>query len=285
MKKNWVVVLTAVYVMTLCAYMISHRVWFSPDQFFIFAVLGTLAIGKSKAFIRDWGPFLVLFLGYEFLRGLVPLISHNVHIMPMINADKFIFGFIPTIKFQQWFYDPNHLKWYDFVAVTFYIMHFVTPMVVGYLLWLKDRGYFRKYTVGLLLLSYAAFLTYIIYPAMPPWMASSQGYLPPIHEVTGVVMSHFLPTKISLPSVYKFMRPNPVAAIPSLHAAFPLIIFLFVFKKSKKASLLVLPYVIGVWFAVIYLGEHYFIDVLIGAVYATSAFLITNRWYNVSYTS
>jgi membrane-associated phospholipid phosphatase len=35
----------------------------------------------------------------------------------------------------------------------------------------------------------------------------------------------------------------------------------------------VLPYVAVVWFAVIYLGEHYATDVLIGAAYATVAFV------------
>ncbi len=268
--------ISILYIVSVCAYMIAHRIWFSPDQFFIFALLGAFFIGQARLFLLDWLPFLTLFLGYEFLRGLVPFVSKNPHILPMIRIDQAIFGFIPTIKLQSLFYTPASLHWYDYVLVTFYISHFVTPMVVGFIFWLKDRAFFKNYTLALLLLSYVSFFTYLIFPAAPPWMASSRGYLPPIEEVTGHVMSHFLPTQISLPSVYSFMRPNPVAAMPSLHAAFPLLITLFVFKKFKKFGLLLVPYVLGVWFAVIYLGEHYFIDVAVGALYAVLTFLFIN---------
>jgi hypothetical protein len=270
-------IITFIYIFAVCVYMISHRIWFSPDQFFVFGLFGTTLIGKARLFLKDWTPFLFFYMGYEFLRGLVPYISKNVHIYPMINTDKFIFGFIPTVKLQALLYNPTHLQWYDYVAVTLYICHFVTPMIAGFLFWLKNRPLFKQYTLGILGVSYAAFFTYIIFPAMPPWMASSQNIIPPIKEVTGVVMSHFMKTTVSLPSILSFTGGNPVAAVPSLHAALPLMVFFFLFKYNKKIGLLFLPYVLGVWFAVIYLGEHYFIDVVIGALYSTVVFLIVDK--------
>lgn len=270
-------VLSVVYIVGVCIFMLSHRIWFSPDQFFIFALLGALFMGRTLVFIADWGPFLSLFFGYEFLRGLVPLISGKVHILPMIRFDQWLFGFVPTVAFQNWLYNPAHLHWYDYVAVVLYISHFVTPMLVGYIFWLKDRKFFHDYSLGIIVLSYAAFLTYIAFPAMPPWMASEQGFIAPIREVTGVVMSHFMPANFSLPSIYNFMRANPVAAVPSLHAGMPTVIFLFILKRFKKWGLLFAPYVLGVWFAVMYLGEHYFMDVLLGALYACLAFAVVNH--------
>jgi len=270
-------IITIVYVLFGCAFMISHRIWFSPDQFFLFAIIGVLLLGRLKQFLSDWTPFLSLFLGYEYLRGFVPLIDKNVHIFQMINIDKAIFGLVPTIKLQSLLYNPLRLQWYDYVAVTLYICHFIAPMITGFLFWLKDREFFRKFTAGLLVLSYAAFLTFLVFPAMPPWMASSQGFLPPVKEVTGVVMSHFFKSPFTLPSIYSFFRPNPVAAMPSLHAAFPMLIFLFALKKSWKIGIFLIPYVLGVWFAVIYLGEHYFIDVVMGALYATLAFVLVEK--------
>ena len=238
-------VLTLVYMLIICAYMISHRIWFSPDQFFVFALVGAVFIGRAQVFFRDWFPFILFYLGYEFLRGLVPDFSKNVHIFPMINMDKFIFGFIPTVKFQSLFYNPQHLQWYDYVAVTLYICHFVTPMAVGYFFWLKNRVLFKRFSLGILGVSYASFITYIIFPAMPPWMASNFGYIPPIKEVTGVVMAHFFNTSVSLPSVYSLFGGNPVAAMPSLHAALPLMVFYFLWSWNKKVGLLFIPYVLG----------------------------------------
>jgi hypothetical protein len=267
------------YIGFVSIYMISHKIWFSPDQFFVFGLFGTTFIGKARVFLKDWTPFILFYLGYEFLRGLIPYVTKNVHILPMINTDKFIFGFIPTIKLQALLYNPMRLMWYDYVAVTLYISYFVTPMLVGYYFWLKDRVFFKKFAFGILVVSYAAFITYIIFPAMPPWMASSYGYIPPVKEVTGVVMAHFFQTSINLPSVYSLIGGNAVAAMPSLHAAIPLMIFLFLFKWNKKAGLLFIPYVLGAWFAVIYLGEHYFIDVAMGALYSTVIFLILDSKY------
>jgi membrane-associated phospholipid phosphatase len=195
----------------------------------------------------------------------------------MINIDKFIFGFVPTVKLQSLLYNPNHLMWYDYVAVILYICHFVTPMIVGYYFWLKDRKFFKKYTFGILGVSYAAFITYIIFPAMPPWMASGFGYIPQIKEVTGVVMSHFLQTTITLPSILSLAGGDAVAAMPSLHAAFPTMIFLFLYKWNKKAGIVFIPYILGVWFAVIYLGEHYFIDVAMGALYSILIFFAVEK--------
>jgi len=271
-------ILTIVYILFVCVYMISHRVWFSPDQFFIFGLVGTTFIGKAGIFLKDWTPFIFLYLGYEFLRGLIPYVTSHVHIFPMINIDMRVFGFIPTVKLQALLYNPNHLMWYDYVAVTLYICHFVTPMLVGYFFWLKDRKFFKEYTLGILGVAYAAFITYIIFPAMPPWMASNLGYIPRVKEVTGVVMSHFFQTSITLPSILSFSGGNPVAAMPSLHAAFPLMVFFFLFKWNKKIGLAFIPYVLGVWFAVVYLGEHYVIDVAMGALYATAIFIIVEKF-------
>lgn len=273
-------IITFGYVFVVCIYMISHRIWFSPDQFFVFALIGATFIGRAGIFLKDWVLFIFPYLGYEFLRGLIPFVSKNVHIFPMINIDQFIFGFIPTVKLQSLLYNPNHLMWYDYVAVTLYICHFVTPMIVGYFFWLKDRKFFKKYAIGILGVSYAAFITYIIFPAMPPWMASSFGYIPPVKEVTGIVMSHFFPTTIKLPSIYSFVGGNSVAAMPSLHAAFPLMVFFFLYKWNKKMGIAFIPYVLGVWFAVIYLGEHYFIDMVIGALYSTVIFIIIEKLSN-----
>jgi hypothetical protein len=272
------------YIGFVSIYMLSHRIWFSPDQFFVFGLFGTVFIGRARTFFKDWLPFILFFLGYEFLRGLIPYVTKNVHILPMINIDMSIFGFIPTIKLQTLLYNPTHLMWYDYIAVAFYISHFVMPMLVGYYFWLKDRVFFKKFALGILVVSYAAFVTYIIFPAMPPWMASNFGYIPPVKEVTGVVMAHFFQTSINLPSIYTLIGGNPVAAMPSLHAALPLMIFFFLVKWNKKASVFFLPYVLGVWFSVIYLGEHYFIDVMMGAIYSTVIFLLLDSKYLKSVT-
>ncbi len=269
--------LSLLYILAICIFMLVHRMWFSPDQFFVFAFFGTFILGRARIFFFDWLPFILSYFGYEFMRSIVPFINKNVHIFGMIKLDQFIFGYIPPFKFQSTFWNPAHIQWYDYISAFIYISHFVTPMIVGFIFWLKDRKVFKEYAMAFLVLSYAGLMTFILFPAMPPWMASDMGYLPKISQTLGPIMSHFPITSINFPSVYALIGSDPVAAIPSLHAAFPLLILFFLIKKFKYVGLLFVPYVLGVWFAVIYLGEHYFTDVIIGAIYATAVFVIFEK--------
>lgn len=270
-----VYLLPIIYILVVSIYMLWHRAWFSPDQFFAFAIVATLFIGRTKQFLRDWIPILLLLFGYEYLRGIVPYLTKYVNIWPMIRADELLFGYLPTIKLQAVLFDGITIHWYDYVAVTLYISHFVIPMVIAFVFWIHDRKIFKEYTAAFLVLSYLAFFTFIIFPAMPPWMASNQGYIPPLKKIMDQVMASFA-HPIDVPSVYRFFGANLVAAVPSLHAAYPWLIFIFILKKFRGLSILAIPYVAGVWFAVVYLGEHYAVDVFAGFVYASGAYLITS---------
>ncbi|MGH2511882.1 MAG: phosphatase PAP2 family protein, partial [Candidatus Limnocylindrales bacterium] len=68
------------------------------------------------------------------------------------------------------------------------------------------------------------------------------------------------------------INPNDVAAFPSLHAAYPTLAFLFARRAFGRIGWLMLGYAACVWFAVIYLGDHYLVDVLGGIGYALVAY-------------
>ena len=61
------------------------------------------------------------------------------------------------------------------------------------------------------------------------------------------------------------INPNDVAAFPSLHAAYPTLAFLFTQRAFGRVGYLMVGYAACVWFAVVYLGDHYLVDVLAAA--------------------
>lgn len=149
-------------------------------------------------------------------------------------------------------------------------------LLVAFFFWLTDRPYFKEYAIGIVALSYLTFLTYLAFPVAPPWMAAQQGLIPPVQHITNDIVAHMF-NYIAVPSVYGNFGINLVAAVPSLHAAYPLLTALYVGKKYPKTIPVLVLYVLGVWIAVMYLGEHYFFDVVLGAIYAMFVYASIQR--------
>ncbi len=244
-----------------------------PDRYFVVLLVPVLFIRRARSFVLDWSPFLLLLFSYEYLRGLAGKVG-QVHYMTALRFDTLLFGTPPSVSLQQRFAHSGSLASYDYVAAVLYLLHFVAPLSFAVLLWMRRQEEFARFTGAFLLLSYAALATFVVFPAAPPWLASQQGYLPQVHEQVSVVLSAF-PQRFHLPTVYQLFDPNQVAAIPSLHAAYPLLILLFAWRFFRGRALLLAPYVVGVWLAVIYMGEHYVFDVAVGALYGVAAFLVT----------
>ncbi len=67
-------------------------------------------------------------------------------------------------------------------------------------------------------------------------------------------------------------NPNRIAAMPSLHAAYPTLVFLFTLAHWRRLAPFMLLYCLGLWFSIVYMGEHYVIDAIAGVVYAIVSF-------------
>jgi hypothetical protein len=261
------------YMLLTTALLILLGIPIPPDRYFVVLLVPVLFIRRGRSFLMDWSPFLLLLFSYEYLRGLAGKVG-QVHYMTALRFDTLVFGTPPSVYLQQHFAHQGSLASYDYVAALLYLLHFVAPLSFAFLLWMRRSREFGRFTGAFLVLSYAALVTFVVFPAAPPWLASQQGYLPQVHEQVSVVLSAF-PQRFHLPTVYQLFDPNQVAAIPSLHAAYPLLILLFAWRFFGLRALLLAPYVVGVWLAVIYMGEHYVFDVAVGALYSVAAFLVT----------
>lgn len=274
------VIFFILYIVAMTTFMIWQGIGITPDRYAIILILASLFVGKIRSFLTDWLPFLFILISYDFLRSLAPILNPRVHYQEMINFGYLIFGQPPTLILQKYFYHPGHIEWYDYFATFFYFLHFALPLSFAFILWLKNRHYFKRFTNALLILSYGAFVTYVIFPAAPPWLASEHGDLPGIVKILEITLKSF-PQRLGLPTIYETFNPNIVAAVPSLHAAYPFLVLLFGLKFFGKKALYLIPYVIGVWVSIIYLGEHYFFDIILGVVYSLAAFYISQALFHL----
>jgi membrane-associated phospholipid phosphatase len=124
-----------------------------------------------------------------------------------------------------------------------------------------------------MLMSFAAFICYLLIPVAPPRFAGSFGESLAVRDIARETFEqlHFAPVTTWL---YGSISGNPVAAFPSLHSAYPLLAFLFVRTRWPRASWLLLAWSAAIWFAVVYLAHHYVVDVVAGMGFALGAHVV-----------
>lgn len=260
------------YLTAISAYLLTHGGWPTPDYLIPPLLLFAIALGRGWAFVLDWGPFLLLVLSWQATAGLADQLGRPVHVMGPLRAERWLFhGTIPTIWLQDRLFDPTRAHWYDWAATVQHALHFVLPVVLGLVLWLHSRRLYWRYIAAVLTLFYLGFAGYALYPAAPPWLAGLQGVIPPVHRVAVETLLR-IPASAPIGLAYTHMNANPVAAIPSLHAALPLLLALVVVRLWGRRTLPVLLYPLTMGFNLVYLGEHYVVDVLAGYAVAVVAY-------------
>jgi membrane-associated phospholipid phosphatase len=71
-----------------------------------------------------------------------------------------------------------------------------------------------------------------------------------------------------------------VAAVPSLHAAYTLLITLFLWRAAGRMRPLLALYPLAMAFALVYAAEHYVVDILLGWVYTVAAVWMVSQFAN-----
>jgi hypothetical protein len=245
----------------------------SPIGFVLGMLAFALYTGRGGRFLRDWVPVALAFIAYGVTARAVPDLGLGVHYEPQIAAEKILgLGTLPTIWLQDHLYHGT-TGTLEVFSIAMYVSHFVAPLLLAFLIWAFWRGRaFTDLLYGILIVSLLGEITFVLAPTAPPWLAADHGLIPPVHHVIKQSLYDLgltdLAAKKDEPGSY-----NIVAALPSLHAAWPLIGLLVIRKHRLPRWLLVTQALlfVGVVFAIVYTGEHYLVDALVGCLYAFGA--------------
>lgn len=247
----------------------------TPDKLVIFLTFVFMVFRQATEMLKRLGPFVLLLLIYESFRGIAHSLNSYANYSLAPDMDKLLFGRLPTATLQDWLW-RGHTSWYDIVLYIPYMLFFVIPIGMALLVWkTRDSQYWRVVTTYLTVF-FSGFLTFLLFPAAPPWLASQNGFIEPIVRISSNVWYSL--GIHDFPSVYNSIAPNPVAAVPSLHAAVSTLFSIFVFKLyGRRWGALSLIYPILIYVGVVYEGEHYVFDVLVGIVYAAAGYQIAPK--------
>lgn len=223
--------------------------------------------------LADWVPLGAVLLLYDASRGLADTLGAPVHVAEPAAVDAAVFGVVPTVWLQANVAVPGWLA----VAVTLvYSSHFVvTPLLLAGF-WLRDRARWRRFAAMVVGLSLAGLVTYVLYPAAPPWLAARQGVIGEVHRHSGDGWA-----ELGLPRAGALLHAgqgsvNPVAAVPSLHTAFAVLVCLvgLTLLRRRWQRVLLVAYAVAMPVALVWSGEHYVVDTVLGALYAGAVFLV-----------
>jgi membrane-associated phospholipid phosphatase len=233
-------------------------------------------------FLRDWWVPVTWLVIYLYSRGLITLLGIPVHVMMPVRIDEWLGGGMTISEHLQHAMCGNPcllstpLSWYDPLFTTVYVSHFVTGLVIALVLYMRNRPQWVRWMRRYLAVNFAALAIYCVYPMAPPWLASDEGATGPVNRITSRGWSDLGIDRINM--VLHGVG-NDVAAMPSLHAATATLVALYAIERLHSPwRYLTLLYPVVMSFALIYLGEHYVIDVVAGALLAALVMLGCQRW-------
>jgi len=258
---------SVVYLLLIFGVMLWRGVSIEPEWTLLALLVVAVALGRGRRFIEDWTPFLLLFFAYEAMRGFASKTGFAPHDLSGLERDLFG-GAIPTLVLQSAFYHPGVVGIQDIVAMCLYFLHFVLPIVVGFVFWINSRDHYWRYIATLLLMCLLSFVTYLFWPSAPPWYQ--------LHEVVKIndqTVSHIWGFTYVTP-IYHSFNPNKFAAFPSLHAAFPALAAAYAWSRYRALAIGLVIWTAAVVVSIVYLGEHYVVDALAGFVYVAIAALV-----------
>ena len=168
---------------------------------------------------------------------------------------------------------PGKIRKRDQVLVWSHWLWFLFPHgTVAYILWRHPDRFPRTAA-----LTYAVFdlglIGYWAVPTAPPWYASLHGRLGEQGDVAirRMMVEHGEAFwKDSWEPMYAVLGGNPLAAMPSLHFATSLQAAHLLSEAGPVEGAIGWTYALTLGFALVYLGEHYLIDLLVGATLTES---------------
>jgi membrane-associated phospholipid phosphatase len=258
---------------------------FSEDTVLIWlaAALFVASLGDLRRWrrgvLRDWLPLYAIILLYDLLRGYASHVLWGPFIAPQAAFDKFIgMGQAPTVRLQRWLFNAHHLHAWDYATVAVYMSHFFVSFIVAAVLWKRNYPRFKRFIVLYVGLTFVGYVGYVLYPALPPWLAADDGYLPGLQRIVPIVWDKVGVHQAAALFVKGTAFSNDIAAMPSLHAAYPLLLLLVFWATARSAvRVLLVGYVLAMAFSLVYLGEHFVIDELVGWACAIAVFVVGSR--------
>jgi hypothetical protein len=231
-----------------------------------------LAVAVPRSRGRDAAVYALQMWAYIALHELPyddpQRLERRVLVEYPIRFDRAVFGRNPTVVMQRALARPGATTALDHALVYAHWAWFLQPhMAAAWILWRHPERFPRAATMICAVFD-VGLIGYFAVPTAPPWWAAEQGRIPGMRRIMADVGQRVWGRFWS--PLYGFLGGNPLAAMPSLHFATSLTAARMLAETGPTAGAAGWAYAGVLGFALVYLGEHYVIDLAAGAALAES---------------
>jgi membrane-associated phospholipid phosphatase len=199
-------------------------------------------------------------------------LERRVKVAYPVQIDKALgLGTTPTLRLQRAFGTPGNFARWEKLLVWSHWLWFAFPHGTVLYVLLRHRGRVPRAAAQI----YATFdigvIAYWVIPTAPPWYAAERGLMddgrtPEVRRMMVEYGEQFW--KSGWAPLYGVLGGNPLAAMPSLHFATSVTAAHVLSDTGKVAGALGWSYAATLGVALVYLGEHYVVDLAAGAALA-----------------
>jgi membrane-associated phospholipid phosphatase len=237
---------------------VSAVAWQSP-------VALALAFPRTRA--RDAGIYALQMWAY-FAHYAMPADDED-EIMRRLRVDYPVRfdtalgrGVTPTLRLQRLLGRKGEVRPHDTLLSAVHWAWFIVPHgTVAYVL-LKDRDQYPRAASQIAGVFDLGLVGYWAMPTAPPWWAGSNGHMPEVRRIMIEAGERFW-GKLWGP-LYDSLQGNQFAAMPSLHFATSVMAAHVLSDTGRAQGIAGWAYAGTLGFALVYLGEHYVLDLLVG---------------------
>jgi membrane-associated phospholipid phosphatase len=205
---------------------------------------------------------------YEMPNDDPEALRQRVRIDYPVQVDRVLgLGVPPTLRLQRLLRPPGEMRGVEKVLVWTHWVWFAVPHAATAYVLIRERERFGHAAAT----TYAVFdlgaLVYHLVPTAPPWYAAERGRLgdhrtPPVRRMMVEYGEQFW--KHRWGPLYSVLGGNPLAAMPSLHFATSVNAAHLLAESGPVEGVLGWTYALTLGLALVYLGEHYAVDLLAG---------------------
>jgi membrane-associated phospholipid phosphatase len=228
-----------------------------------------LAVLRPRTRTRDAAVFALQMWAFAVVHELPyddpEALRRRLRVRYPIAVDRAIgLGKLPNLRAQHAFSVPGEVTRRDRFLSFVHWVWFAQPHLALTSILVRRTERFPSAARQLAAVYDIGCLIYFLVPTAPPWWAGENGYIDDDVRRVMVEVGEDV-WGPAWPPLYEALGGNPWAAMPSLHFATSLMAALLLAETGRVAGALGWSYALTLGFALVYLCEHYVVDLAAGA--------------------